>query len=191
MNTVLPDTDFRSLCRFWLGLPLLPDGRTYECPLCKDPVDPFGDHFVTCKHNGITRRHNALRDALSTLLGSAGIPHVKEATSKSGARPADVLLLNWDKGRDLAVDITIRHPLTLDAYPLSADAARRHLARAEGDKIDKERKDGGCAGMHWAFQPAAFSTWGAAGPSARHFLRGGAPPPPDRCAGALDRRQVG
>lgn len=26
LNNILPDTDFRSLCKFWLGLPLLPEG---------------------------------------------------------------------------------------------------------------------------------------------------------------------
>ena len=171
MNTLLPDTDFRSLCRFWLGLPLLPDGQTYICPLCRDPVDPFGDHFVTCKHNGISRRHNALRDSLSALLASAGVSHVKEAPSRANIRPAEILLVNWDKVKDLAVDLTVRHPLTLDNYPLTVEGSRRHLARAETDKMDKERRDGSCLAMHWGFQPAAFSTWGAVGPSARHILR--------------------
>jgi hypothetical protein len=171
LNTLLPDTDFRSLCRFWLGLPLLPDGHTYACPLCHEPVDPFGDHFVSCKHNGITRRHNALRDAISTLLSGAGVTHIKEAVSRTGSRPADILLINWDKGKDLAIDITVRHPLTLDNYPLTLEGSRRHLAKAEADKMERERRDAACTTMRWGFQPAAFSPWGALGPSAKHLLR--------------------
>ena len=93
-NTTLSDTDFRSLCRFWLGLPVLPDGSTYSCPLCGEGVDPFGDHLVLCLKNGPTRRHNAFRDAWASILTSAGISFIKEAASSSGRRPADILLLS-------------------------------------------------------------------------------------------------
>ncbi len=52
-HTILHDADFRSLCRFWLGLPLLPEGMTLpECPLCHESLDAYGDHFVTRKKNG-------------------------------------------------------------------------------------------------------------------------------------------
>ena len=109
-NTTLSDTDFRSLCRYWLGLPLMPDGITRSCPLCSEAVDPFGDHFVNCRKNGRTRRHNAVRDCWSNLLTSASISHIREAPSTTGQRPADLLLLAWDKGRDIAVDFTITNP---------------------------------------------------------------------------------
>ena len=63
LGTVLLDQEFRSLCRWWLGIPLLPEGVTLPaCPLCREALDPFGDHFVVCKSNGTTARHNALRD---------------------------------------------------------------------------------------------------------------------------------
>ena len=49
-RTTLSDIDFRSLCRYYLGLPLLQDGTTLgPCPLCREPLDPFGDHFDVCK----------------------------------------------------------------------------------------------------------------------------------------------
>ena len=169
-NTIIPDTDFRNLCRYWLGTPLLKDGSTTKCPLCGLVVDPFGDHFTNCKNNGISKRHNALRDAWSSLLSSSAIPHVREAVSGSGHRPADILLLNWDKGRDIAVDFTIVSPLTLDALPLSTDATKRLLAAAEELKYAKERQTDACSDMGWGMQPAAFSPWGGAGPSARHLL---------------------
>ena len=169
-NTLIPDSDFRNLCRYWLGLPLLPDGSTAKCPLCSLTVDPFGDHFTNCKNNGPTRRHNALRDAWSNLLSSSAISHRREAVSGNGQRPADILLLNWDKGRDIAVDFTIVSPLTLDALPLSVEATKRHLAQAEDAKYAKERSSLSCTDMRWGMQPAAFSPWGGAGPSAKHLL---------------------
>ena len=124
-NTTLSDTDFRSLCRFWLGLPVLPDGRIYSCPLCGEGVDPFGDHLVLCKKNGHTKRHNDFRDAWATALTAAGISYIKEASSSDGRRPADILLLSWDLGRDVAVDFTVSHPLGGDCFPLSHDKAKR------------------------------------------------------------------
>ena len=99
---------------FRLGLPLLPDGRTNRCPLCGEGVDPFGDHLVLCKMNGPTRRHNAFRDAWASVFTAAGISFIKEASSSDGSRPADILLLSWDLGRDVAVDFTISHLLGND-----------------------------------------------------------------------------
>ena len=86
-NTTLPDADFRSLCRYWLGLPLLPDGTTYQCPLCQGSVDPHGDHLVTCTRNGLTQRHNALRDELSRILTASGVAHQKEVHALGRDRP--------------------------------------------------------------------------------------------------------
>ncbi len=55
----IPDADFRLLLRWWLGLPILPTGVTLpECPLCRQSVDPFGDHLVCCEQNVCAVRHN-------------------------------------------------------------------------------------------------------------------------------------
>ena len=37
--------------------------------------------------------------------------------------------------------------------------------------MERERRDAACTTMRWGFQPAAFSPWGALGPSAKHLLR--------------------
>ena len=44
------------------------------------------------------------------------------------------------------------------------------MAQAEEAKYAKERQTGACTSMRWGMQPAAFSPWGGAGPSARHLL---------------------
>jgi hypothetical protein len=118
--------------------------------------------------NGITRRHNALRDEWSKMLVTACVPHAKEVCAVAQKRPADILLLAWDKGQDMCVDFTICNPLTADAFPLNLDAAKRHLAHAEKEKIRKEGPL--CAAARWGFHPAAFSPWGGMGPSARWLL---------------------
>lgn len=169
LNNILPDTDFRSLCRYWLGLPLLPEAVPLpECPECHDALDPFGDHFVTCRKNGFTRRHNALRDTWAQVLASGGIRHAKEVAVPGGDRPADILLIGWDKGTDVCVDLTITSPLGLDAYPLNTEKARRHLNEAEKEKRTKQITQ--CEAMGWGHHPAAYSPWGGQGNAAKSLL---------------------
>ena len=169
LRTDIHDADYRLLLRWWLGLPLLPVGRTLPgCPLCGEPVDPFGDHFVCCKQNGSTRRHNALRDAIFDVLVSASIPSAKEVTCGTRQRPADILLLAWERGRDVAVDLTVTHPLGLSQHPIVVQNAARHCARAEAAK--KEAEGDLCRRAGWGFTPAAFTPWGGSGPTARALL---------------------
>ena len=118
--------------------------------------------------NGWTRRHNSVRDELSRVLTISGIPHAKEVPARNRDRPADILLLGWDKGVDTCIDLTISHPLQADCYPLSLDRARRHLPAAEQYKLNKHRDS--CSLMHWSSHPAAFNPWGGSGPAARSLL---------------------
>ena len=173
LKTLLSDIDFRSLCRFWLGLPLLPDGVPLPaCPECREAINPFGDHFVVCRRNGFTQRHNALRDAWSQVLASAGIRHKKEVSVPNGDRPADILLLGWDKGVDVCVDFTITSPTSLDCYPLNPENSRnsrRHLNEAE-KKAKRVKQSPSCDAMGWAHHPAAYSPWGGQGAAAKGLL---------------------
>lgn len=169
VRTDIGDVDYRVLLRWWLGLPLLPLGQTLPgCPACGEPVDPFGDHFVCCDKNGSTRRHNALRDALFDALVQASIPAAKEVTSGNRRRPADILLLAWERGRDVAVDLTVTHPLGLSGHPIIVQNAAQHCRRAEATKVAAEGDL--CRQAGWGFTPAAFTPWGGCGPTARAFL---------------------
>ena len=169
LRTDINDADYRLLLRWWLGLPILPIGLTLPgCPLCSEPVDPFGDHFVCCGYNGSTRRHNALRDAIFDVLVASAIPCAKEVSCGTRQRPADVLLLAWERGRDVAVDLTVTHPLGLAHHPIVVKNAARHCQRAEANKASAEGDL--CRRAGWGFAPAAFSPWGGAGPTARALL---------------------
>ena len=147
-SDIIPDSDFRSMVRLWLGLPLLPCGdQVARCPACGEALDPFGDHLLSCHKNGITHRHNLLRDAWAEVLGRAGIPHAREVMIPAGLgrsstfareRPADILLIGWDRGRDVAIDFTVCHPTTMCAFPLSEEKARRHLAQEEHGKTSRQ-----------------------------------------------------
>jgi len=121
-----------------LALPLLPEAVPPPgCPKCHDALDSFGDRFVTCRKNGTTRRHNALRDAWSHILVTWGIHHAKKVAVPNGDLPADILLIAWDKGTDVCVDLTITSPIGLDAY-LNFQKGRWHLNDAEKEKRTKQ-----------------------------------------------------
>jgi hypothetical protein len=169
MHTDISDADYRLLLRWWLGLPLLPLQLTLPgCPLCGEAVDPFGDHFVCCAKNGGTRLHNALRDAIFDVLIGGSIPAAKEVNVGNGRRPADILQKAWERGRDVAVDLTVTHPLGLTGHPIIVKNAARHCQRAEADKTHAEGDL--CVQAGWGFAPAAFTPWGGTGPTARALL---------------------
>ena len=169
-NNALENADFQLLARWYLGAPVIATGgHLYECPLCgSGTVDPFGDHFVCCPKNNMTSRHNALRDCIHQVCVKAGIPVEREQSCQAGSRDADILLLNWDKGRHNALNVTQVCPTSPSHWPLSLTAVTRFLREAEREK---EGVGGArCSARGWGFVAAAFSTWGMAGPGARYVL---------------------
>ena len=167
---MLSDPEFRGLCRYWLGVPLLPMGRTLPpCPACGKAVDPFGDHFVTCMSNGCTERHNELRDALSALMAKARVAHEVEAGDGTGRRPADLLLKHFSGGHDVAVDITVTSCMQVAEHPLDARKAKVFLVKAEKDKV--RANTASCTRMHWECRGLAFSPWGVSGSAATALVR--------------------
>ena len=81
------------------------------------------------------------------------------------ARPTDILFYEWDSGRDLAVDLTVRHPLTASGQ---WDPRKCQLADAEAEKNHKYIVLCTSAGLD--FIPLGMSTFGAFGPQGRTFL---------------------
>ena len=169
LQTEFPDVEFRLLLRWWLGLPILPAGVTLPgCPLCKDAIDPFGDHFVCCESNGCAQRHNAFRNAFFAMCVRYGMAAELEAECLAGRRPADVLLLQWSRGQHVAIDFVCTHPAGLANHPLVVDQASKHCNQAEARKV---RADGPpCEAKGWGFSPFALSTWGGLGSSAKAVL---------------------
>ena len=102
------------------------------------------------------------------MLVQATIPAKREVNCGNGRRPADILLVAWERGRDVAVDLTISHPLGLGEHPLVVQAAAAHCQHKERDKTSAEADQ--CSAAWWGFTPAAFTPWGGCGPSARALL---------------------
>jgi len=67
-GSLLPNTNFRCLLRFNLGLPVDPGlssgAQNWTCPHCNAKMDINGHHLICCKLNGIVRRHGVVQDFL-------------------------------------------------------------------------------------------------------------------------------
>ena len=81
-------------------------------------------------------RHNRLRDALHDAAAAAALGPIKEERfllPGEGRRPADVLIPNWDRGQDAALDVTVINPLQ-DATVLGAAAEAGHALTIAYDR---------------------------------------------------------
>jgi hypothetical protein len=158
--------EYRYLVKWWLGRRLL-EGENNVCPCCEAPMDPFGDHLVSCSFNQPVARHNALRDALADGLREHGIACIKEVAIGGARRPADIALPNLDRRGPTAVDLVVHHPLAPAAARGVADE-RQSLKRAEEAK--REESEELCHGNGWLFAPMGWHTWGGVGPHAAALL---------------------
>jgi hypothetical protein len=85
-------------------------------------------------------------------------------------RPADILLLNWDAGKDTAADFVVAHPLAKSQHPLTPLKARRFLQSQEDIKRRHAEASGDLTRAGWSFIPLAFQTFACPGPSAQRLL---------------------
>ena len=118
--------------------------RGSSCSLCPGiALDRLGNHATTCKRGGdVVTHHNHLRNVLVEFYHRAHLGVRVESGSGltpdlSHTWPADVLVLNWERGKHAALDITVTSPLIpsiLTAASLSEGAAaeeaeaRKHRA---------------------------------------------------------------
>ena len=159
--------EWQGLLRFRVGMPLFPAPSC--CRACLQPMDPFGDHALSCSASGLYRRHNRLRDLMYLLTQQAGwAPDIEVAIPSSSLRPAD-LLFRSGFPKPLACDVTVSHPLRHSAT---------HAVRGEPDISASEAEDAKnrdyrslCHAAGWGFRPMGFETTGGLGPSAVRTLK--------------------
>ena len=180
LRTFLPPEQYRLGLRWWLGLPLIPTDldSPVQCPGCGQPADTFGDHVICCQHNDFTQRHRAVVTALHSALVSSGQGVALEQRvpgAVADLRPADLLLLRCSEGKDVAIDVTVRHGWAKsEHHPDSQERVARErwrsfLCRQETRK--HEKYDDVCEDAGWAFKAFAMGTWGGLGPEAAYVLR--------------------
>ena len=168
MGSSFTGREYRLLLRWHLGVPLLvPELGGRPCPRCGASNDVYGDHLVCCKRNGVTARHNAIRDALADVLQENGIPVQKEVglgafcDVESGERPADLLLPVFNAAGPLAVDILAPHPLA-PSKPRDPSTVAAGFKRQEN--LKNTLYEAKCHEIGWSFSPLALHLWGGYGP---------------------------
>ena len=107
--------EFRCATLYRLGAPVFE--KDAPCPACGRPSDVQGNHAIACAVNGERiARHNDLCNILFRTAQKANLGPAREFRGLipgSAARPADIFLRNWERGRDVALDVTVISPLQI------------------------------------------------------------------------------
>ena len=161
-NLKIRSREFIPPVKFRLGMPIY---RTVgPCPSCDDVSDIMGDHALNCKRGGgeRTARHNHLRDILTALATAAHLNPQHEEQNLipgSGRRPADVMIPQWQGGKDVAYDVTVINNLRQDLAVRQVEDPRNALEKARRTKNDNYLQD--CLKEDIAFVPLPVEVTGA------------------------------
>ena len=193
---------FRHVLRRKLRLPH-PDliGIT-KCPhpRCNQPLDPYGDHFMSSKCCPKTAAHNKFRNALCTVIKELApisedinnknqieIEPTNVCPSYPNNRPADIRInLNSSKHhhfRKIAIDVTFipqnfdNPPPRLQSHSLTTEQVFRLHEKGENSKFRGQTQGNTqiikeLNDLKYIFIPATFDGFGKIGPVITNFLQG-------------------
>ena len=138
---------------------------------CGATADSKGYHALTCRLSvGRHPRHTALNDVVRRSLLSAGIPSILEPTGVDrgdGKRPDGMTVYPYSRGVSLLWDATCVNTYAESYIPSTAASAG---AAARDAEQRKRRKYADLTGR-FLFEPVAFETAGACGPSTKSFIK--------------------
>lgn len=155
---------FSDVLSYKLGIPLFTANNSCIC--CNRDMDVYGDHALHCASEvGIKSRHDIVRDTFGDICYRASVPYKIEATlgflSRDGgdARPTDIMVYNWEDGRDTCFDVTVVSPFArggVQAFTpgLALDKA---IERKRVNDLDV------CNANGYSFGTLAFTTLGELG----------------------------
>ena len=158
-NTLIPSSEYVSLIKWHVGIPQLPpDSAGQRCGPCGRPIDPHGDHAVSCSYSRLHERHLGVQSYICQVLQESKVVHAREQTvDATQSRPADILLTSWRNGQDMAIDITVVHSNPVQRVRTAGSAAS--VLRAAD--AHKRREHGpACARAGVLFEPLVLDTWG-------------------------------
>lgn len=172
LNQCLGPRKFRVVLCYRLGIPMFVENSS--CPSCSKPMDIFGDHVLHCsKDIGYKFRHDVVRDVVIDICYKANVPACKEVSlgfhSDNGRdlKPADILVLNWENGQDVCMDVTGVSPFTGDGVRSFAPgkAIPGAVSRKRAKYLDK------CIAHGYDLGVLAFSTLGELGEETLVFFQ--------------------
>ena len=107
--------EFLILLKWWMGIPLVPTGKMFDCNKCGAIIDASGYHALTCKSGGdLIHRHNTIRDTIGKACQMAGWnPRLEKPglIANTNDRPADIYIPSLTNGNSCAADVAVTHAL--------------------------------------------------------------------------------
>ena len=138
---------------------------------CGTLADTKGHHVLTCRFSaGRIPRHTALNDIVRRALLAAGVPALLEPRGidrGDGKRPDGMTIYPFSHGRCLVWDATCVNTFAISRL---GDASLKPGAAAMKAEKEKCRKYAQLT-ERFRFEPLAFETDGACGPTTRSFVR--------------------
>ncbi|XP_026428642.1 uncharacterized protein LOC113324540 [Papaver somniferum] len=169
LNQKIGARQFSAVLCYRLGIPLFE--LDSMCPFCKREMDIFGDHAVHCANEVCLKFiHDLVHDTIADICYRVGLPARKEADlgllSNNGTslRPADILVYNWDNGRDVCLDVTIISPFAGSRTLELGQALKDAVIRKNTKYLEK------CASQGYGFEASAFTTLGELGVETINFI---------------------
>jgi hypothetical protein len=167
-DTLLRPRIFRTAVAYRLGVPVV--DQEIPCPLCKQPINVFGDHATCCAKKGdIVIRHNALRNFVDSIGTDALLSPVMEKKgilgNTTGRRPGDVMFPLWAESKALVIDVAVTSPLTA-TYERLIEPCEWYAATQKHGKYDADFK-----GTQYTFCAMIFETLGAVNAEGEEVLR--------------------
>lgn len=172
LNQCLGSRQFRAVLCYRLDIPFFVENGL--CSSCNKFMDIFGDHALHCaKDVGSKFRHDLVRDVVVDICYKANVPARKEVSlgmvSDDGKdlKPADILVVNWENGQDVCMDVTGVSPFTGEGIRsfVSGKAISKAVSRKQAKYLEK------CASLGYGLGVLAFSTLGELGEDTLCFFR--------------------
>ena len=107
-------------------------------------------------------RHNHLRDLVLEFCRRAHqVVRVEKGSGltpdHSHTRPADILVLDWDRGGHVAFDVSVTPPLSVSILPEASMSVGSAALEAE---VQNRANDPKCSEQGWVCVPLAVETYG-------------------------------
>ena len=160
----IPSSEYRTSLKLHLGEKVYSSSEQESfCSMCKRSLlDPWGHHALICGESGDRIiRHNAVRDAILSLMKQAGLNARREEKNLLPARPGDIFVSNWSGGRGMAYDVTITSPMQTSLISRASLKSGIASSLAETRKDDKFLSR--CQAQGVGFTPIALETLGGIG----------------------------
>ena len=172
----IPASCWRTIVRFWAGLPLPQLAQAQVCAGCRDHHQytdiTVPSHALRCVHGGgVLRAHHAVRDVVCAIAREVGLTARREDQSMLHPRIVDVSCRDSTGDIQWGIDVVTTDP---------QEGTLQHPPARYGTGLANQRGEAAKVGIYRAvlrqhqtvrLRPLAIETFGALGPDFQRFIR--------------------